>query len=496
MKLPIGFTARVHDDVRTLDRGRVLVGGSPLRAVRLSPRAEAMVGNREVRVTDAASAILADRLMDANIAVPVLRPGDRAEVTDLTVIVPVRDRIEQLNQTLAGLSDLKVIVVDDASRDAGAIAGVARRHGAEIVRLENNVGPAAARNAGLARVSTPYVAFVDSDVQVAAGTLLSLTAHFADPRVALVGPHVRGQAVNSRPRWFERYEECSPALGLGDRASVVRPGAAVAWLPSACLVGRTERLLGVGGFDGRMRVGEDVDLVWRLVAAGDRVRYDPAYEARHDARPTLAAWMARKFIYGTGGAALAERHPGNIVTAILSPSMGVAALALLARRPWSVPVALAGTARGVQVLLRALPPAAGRRGLAARLSLRGLGWALRQESALVLRHWWPAAFCAAIVSRRARRVIVSAMAVDLVVGAREVRGRNPFATFAGRRLDDCAYGAGLWWGALRSRSLRCLKLRVIGERRAWRRSPQQACRADGEPVKVGKVAASAGLSSF
>ncbi len=96
----------------------MLVGGSPLRAVRLSPRAEAMVGNREVRVTDAASAILADRLIDANIAVPVLRPGDRAEVTDLTVIVPVRDRIEQLNRTLAGLSNLKVIVVDDASRDA------------------------------------------------------------------------------------------------------------------------------------------------------------------------------------------------------------------------------------------------------------------------------------------------------------------------------------------------------------------------------------------
>lgn len=499
MKLPIGFTARMHDDVRTLDRGRVLVGGSPLRAVRLSPRAEAMVGNREVRVTDAASATLADRLIDANIAVPVLMPGDRAEVTDMTVIVPVRDRIEQLNRTLAGLSNLKVIVVDDASRDARAIAGVARRHGAEIVRLDHNVGPAAARNAGLARVSTPYVAFVDSDVRVAAGTLLGLTAHFADPRVALVGPHVRGQAVNARPRWFERYEERSPALGLGDRAGVVRPGAAVAWLPSACLVGRKERLLGVGGFDARMRVGEDVDLVWRLVAAGDRVRYDPAYGARHDARPSLAAWMGRKFTYGTGGAALAERHPGNTVTAILSPSMGVAALALLARRPWSVPVALAGTARGVQVLLRTLPPVQGRRGLAARLSLRGLEWALRQESALVLRHWWPAVFCAALVSRRARRIIVSALAVDLAVGAREFRGRSPLTAFAGRRLDDCAYGAGLWWGALRSRNPGCLTVRIAG---GWRGSAQslrvprhssavlrdssRSCRADGGPVRVAK----------
>jgi mycofactocin system glycosyltransferase len=465
MRLPAGFTVRIHDDIRTLDGRRMLVGGSPLRVVRLTPRAKSLVGDGEITVTGTASALLADRLLDANIAVPVLRPGDRAEAAELTVLVPVRDRIGQLNMALAGIADLKVIIVDDASKDGCAIASVAQRHGAEVVRLDRNVGPAAARNAGLARVSTPYVAFVDSDVQVTTGTLLKLTAHFADPRVVLIAPHLRGQAVNARPRWFERYEESSPALGLGDRACVVRPAAAVAWLPSACLVGRTDRLVAAGGFDGRMRVGEDVDLVWRLVAAGERVRYDPAHEARHDARPTLRGWMGRKFIYGTGAAALAERHPESIVTAILSPSMGVAALALLARRPWSVPVALAGAARGVQVLLRALPPgseptSSERADLAVRLSLRGLGWALRQESALVLRHWWPAAFGAALVSRRARRVIVSAMAVDLVVGTCEAGWRRPVATFAGRRLDDLAYGAGLWWGALRSGSLRCLKVRL------------------------------------
>ncbi|MDR2983331.1 MAG: mycofactocin biosynthesis glycosyltransferase MftF [Nocardiopsaceae bacterium] len=517
MSLPAGFTVRIHDDVRTADQGRALIGGSPLRVVRLSPRAQPLIGNGEIRVNGAASAILADRLLDANIAIPVLRSGDRAEATELTVIVPARDRIGPLNKTLAGLAGLNVIVVDDASKDAAAIAELAKTHAAHIIRLDQNVGPAAARNAGLARVRTPFVAFVDSDVRVTTGTLLSLTSHFADPRVALVAPHVRGQSVNARPRWFERYEETSPSLGLGERPGVVRPGAAVAWLPSACLVGRTERLVAIGGFDERMRVGEDVDLVWRLAAAGERVRYDPAHEARHDARPTLRAWMGRKFVYGTGGAALAERHPGKLVTASFSPVMGVAALALLMRRPWSVPVALAATARGAQVLLRALPrgtePAEAertgtertgtertgtertgtartstertsteRRRLAVRLSARGLGWAVRQESALVLRHWWPAVFGAAVVSRRARRVIVSAMVVDLLVGTGEAGWRKPFSTFAGRRLDDVAYGAGLWWGALRSGSLSCLGLRVPGDGR----SRSQSCRQDSEPAKVAK----------
>jgi mycofactocin system glycosyltransferase len=445
----------------------VLVGGSPLRAVRLSPRARALVRDGEIRVNGAASAILADRLLDANIAVPVLSPAEVAEVTGLTAVIPVRDRTGQLNHALSGLSGLRVIVVDDGSADDRAVAAVARAHGAEVVRLDRNTGPAAARNAGLAKVSTPYVAFVDSDVQVSAGTLLGLTAHFADPRVALVGPQVRGRVSSARPRWFERYEEASPALGLGDRPCVVRPGAAVGWLPSACLVGRTDRLAagGIGGFDERMRVGEDVDLVWRLVAAGERVRYDPGFQAHHDARPTLRAWMGRKFSYGTGGAALARRHPDNLATAILSPAMGTAALALLVRRPWSVPVAFAGAARGAQVLLRALPDMPERRGLAMRVSLRGLGWALRQESALVLRHWWPLAAGAAMVSRPARRVVVSAMVVDLAACAREFPGRNPLLIFAGRRLEDLAYGSGLWWGVMRSGRARCLRLRVAGARR-------------------------------
>ena len=39
----------------------------------------------------------------------------------------------------------------------------------------------------------------------------------------------------------------------------------------------------LGGFAEDLRFGEDVDLVWRLVEAGHRVRYDPRsvhYEVR------------------------------------------------------------------------------------------------------------------------------------------------------------------------------------------------------------------------
>lgn len=460
--LPDGFTVRVHDDVEAADDGRVLVGGSPLRAVRLSSKAKSFIVGRDLHVDGAAAGIVAERLLEANIAVPVLREEDRVALTDLTVVIPTRDRPSQLDRALASLTGLRVLVVDDASRAPRAVEAVAGTHGAEVLRLDHNLGPAGARNAGLAHIGTPYVAFVDSDVRVTAATLLGLTAHFADPKVALVAPHLGGSAVNARPRWFERYDEASPALGLGDRAAVVKPGAAVAWLPSACLVARTERLLdpSISGFDARMRVGEDVDLVWRLVANGHRVRYDPAFEAHHDARPTLRAWMSRKFVYGTGGAALAERHPDNLVNAVLSPPMGLAALALMLRRRWSVPVAVLATGHGARLLHRSLPDVPERSRLAARLSLRGLGWSLRQESALVLRHWWPLALVAGLVSRRARTVITSALVIDVIAARIENREVNPALAFAGRRCDDLAYGAGLWSGAVRARSFRCLAIRI------------------------------------
>ncbi|GAB3195971.1 mycofactocin biosynthesis glycosyltransferase MftF [Nocardioides hungaricus] len=432
--------ARLKPGVR---RGDVLVGGSPMRVVRLRPGA---------LPDDVADGALARRLLDGNLADPVLDDVAPLDPSELTVVLPVHGRADELDRALEALRPLRCLVVDDAS----PIPLTPDAPHVEVIRLEENGGPAGARNAGLATVSTPYVAFVDCDVTVAAATLLRLGRHFADDRVALVAPRIEGRARSERPRWFERYDEAASSLGLGDTGCSVRPGAAVAWLPSACLVGRTDRL--GDGFDATMRVGEDVDLVWRLVDAGQTVRYDPAEVAHHDARATLRAWLGRKYVYGTGGAPLASRHGDKGAVAVLSPAMAAAAAALLARRWWSAPVALACTARGVQALRRTLPDVEGRDRLAVDLAGRGLWWSVRQESALLLRHWWPPVAVAALLSRTVRRAVVSALLVDVLVNAGE--------GLAGRRLDDLAYGAGLWSGVLKARSLGAVSVRGAQGRRS------------------------------
>jgi mycofactocin system glycosyltransferase len=463
--LPCGFRVRLADDAVVLSEGAVLVGGSPLTSLTINDPARRLRGPRHLTVTDPTSAQIADRLLATNLALPDLTTTPAQSPRDLTVIVPVRDRPEQLDRCLVSLSGLHCIVVDDASLDPHAVANVARRHRATLIPLDHNVGPAAARNAGFSQVRTPYVAFIDSDVEVRTEALLDLLRHFADPAVVLAGPRVVGRTRRARPRWFERYESRDSSLTLGTRSGSVRPGASVAWLPSACLVGRTSSL--GEGFDARMRVGEDVDLVWRLTDAGHRVRYDADVEARHDTRSTVRRWLARKAFYGSGSAALAARHGSHVAPAVLSPAYALAAAALLAGQRVAFPLTIAALMRGHRAVAAALPDDAGRASVAAGIAARGFGWTVRQEAALLLRHWWPATVVGASFSRRVRRAVVGALITDLVVVLRETVDL-PLSDLPGhlaaRRLDDLAYGTGLWWGVMRSLDLGALRPRWLLKR--------------------------------
>lgn len=470
MNLPNGFRVKLADDTTVLHDRVALVGGSPLTSLRLAPRARTCLQQRQLTVTDPVSAHVADRLLATNLGQPDLTDFPLPSPNELTVVIPIRDRPEQLDRCLGALAGLTCLVVDDASFDAVAVAEVAARHGATLLSLEHNVGPAGARNAGLARVRTPYVAFVDSDVQVDSDDLLRLARHFADPAVVLVGPRVVGRSAGSRPRWYGRYETHDSSLTLGNRPGSVRPGAAVAWLPSACLVGRTAAL--GAGFDQRLRVGEDVDLVWRLTDAGHRVRYDPHVQARHDIRGSMREWLGRKAFYGTGSASLAARHGNYVAPAALSPATGLTAAAVLMRSRWASPLIAAALIRGQHSVQQLLPNEPGAASLATRVAARGLGWAVRQETALLLRHWWPAAGIAGVVSPQARRALRTALVIDLAVVLHEMTDlplRDLPAHFAARRLDDLAYGAGVWWGAVSTRSATALLPR-------WRRSGNRISR--------------------
>ncbi|MGW4929576.1 mycofactocin biosynthesis glycosyltransferase MftF [Agromyces sp. NPDC004153] len=455
VRLPDGFTVRLNRHTRVVDDGAVLVGGSPTRISRLKPLARDRLRDGELRVTDAASRALADHLLATGMADPVVHALPPVDLALATVVVPVRDRARQLDRLLAGLGGaLRVIVVDDASDDAASVRAVAELHGAEAVVLVRNLGPAAARNAGLARVSTPYVVFVDSDVVVEPDAIALMLRHFADPGLAMVAPRVLG-LEGPDANWITRYEDARSSLDLGSDSSSVRPRSPVTWVSSTCLVARVDAL--GDGFDADMRVGEDVDLVWRLVDRGLRVRFEPAATVRHEHRSTLRAWLGRKFFYGTGANPLAQRHPDDIAPVVLPPWGAAVLVALAAQRRWSLPVAAMVLIATVLRIGRRATAVRHPYRLASRLTAYGFIGAIAQGFALLLRHWWPLTAIGCLISRRVRRAVVMAALADTAWEFARTRPRlDPVRFGVARRLDDAAYGAGVWWSAIRGRSARAL----------------------------------------
>ncbi|MFI1212959.1 mycofactocin biosynthesis glycosyltransferase MftF [Streptomyces sp. NPDC020802] len=460
MPLPHGFVVALDRHTRVLDGGRAVLGGFPTRLLRLTPRARSLLTGRTLRVTDRASAVLADRLLDLGMANPVVGSLPPCPDPRYTVVVPVRDRARQLDRLLGSVGTRSpVVVVDDASRRPGDVAAVAVRHGARLVRLPTNLGPAGARNAGLQLVTTPYVVFADSDVVLAPETVPTLLRHFTDPRVAMAVPRIVGLPTAGSSSWIGRYEEARSSLDLGRHPAGVRPGTPVSWASTACVVARVDAL--GDGFDATLRVGEDVDLCWRLVEQGRRVRYEPTVEAAHEHRVRLADWFLRKAVYGTGAGPLAQRHPRYIAPAVFAPWSTVLIVALLAQRRWSLPVA--GAVLG-GVTLRIARKLGGTRHpyrLAARLTANGAFGALSQTSALLTRHWWPLTALGCAVSSRVRKAAAVAALTDIALEYRKDDARlDPVRYGVTRRLDDLAYGAGVWLSAIRARSVEPLRPRV------------------------------------
>ncbi|AEV86929.1 glycosyl transferase [Actinoplanes sp. SE50] len=466
MQLPHGYTVALDVRTRVVDGGRALLGGAPgTHLLRLTPKARRLLAGRTLRVTDPASAALAERLLDLAVAHPVVADLPAPADAGVTYVIPVRDRPAPLARLLASIpAGSDVIVVDDASRNPAAIAAVAARYRARLLALPVNRGPAGARNAGLRSVRTPFVAFVDSDIVLDPGTVPTLLRHFADPRTAVAVPRITGLRTARSETWIGRYEESRSSLDLGSRPASVRPGSYVSWVSTACLVARVSAT--GDGFDEDMRVGEDVDFGWRAVRAGWRVRFEPSVAAAHEHRVRFGDWFVRKAEYGTGAHPLALRHPESVAPAVLPPWGVALGAALLAQRRWSLPVAAAVYAVTAARIARKLD-VDGAAGLGMRLTGGGAVTVLQQASALVTRHWWPATAVGCLFSARVRRVAAVAAVTDVVLeyATQGSRGRirlDPVRYGVARRLDDIAYGAGVWWSAAKGRSATALRPRLRG----------------------------------
>lgn len=416
-----------------------------------------MIGDGYLEVTGPKSAVVARRLLDSGVGNP--RPRLLPSLDDVTVIVPLHNNADGLARLLAVLRGHNVIVVDDGSDQPVEIP---RNRGTRcrvtVLRHDRRQGPAAARNAGLRAATTDFVAFLDSDVVPRSGWLEVMLGHFSDPEVALVAPRI--VALDPESNALARYEHTRSSLDLGRRESAVQSRGLVSYVPSAAMLVRRRALLAQDGFDETMQVAEDVDLCWRLEQAGWRLRYEPAAHVAHDHRISFRAWFGRKLFYGTGAAPLGERHTG-MVTPLSVPFWTVVATMLFATlTKWGLLGGLITLVTALARLRRVFIGLDNPTRIAAIYLARGYFAGIWRLASAMCRHYWPVTMLAMILSRRVRRIAVTMAVADGLADwftHRDAGGLDPFRYVAYKRMDDLAYGTGLWLGAFRARSLESLK---------------------------------------
>ncbi len=209
----------------------------------------------------------------------------------LSVIVPVRNGIDVLPQSLSALRDSdmseerwELIVVDDGSTDETAT--MAGQYANLVIRLEGKAhGPSYARNRGVERAGGDIVVFIDADVCVHRSTLRRFAELFRTmPDVSAV---------------FGSYDDHPPAPGFVSQYRNLfhhyvhhqNPGDADTFW-AGCGAIRKQAFIDVGMYNewhfSRPQV-EDIELGQRLREAGHRIILRPDIQATHLKHWTLAS---------------------------------------------------------------------------------------------------------------------------------------------------------------------------------------------------------------
>lgn len=282
-----------------------------------------------------------------------LRP-EASSTTPIGVAVTTYETRDLLRECLASVraeGPSEVVVVDNASTDG--TAETVRREFPEVRLQANpeNLGYGPASNQAMALCRSPYVLLLNSDTRLEPGTLQRLARYLDEhPRAAVAGPRLANPDGSLQASCFpfigtfRMAVEKSAAGRLLARVPAVRERwllshgphdrpRRVPWLLGAALALRREAFDAVGGFDpGFFMYSEEVDLCWRLQAAGWEVRFAPVATVVHvggaSTRQVRVAMAVRRV---QGARLFYRRHYSPARAAVLEGLIRAAMLARLGR---------------------------------------------------------------------------------------------------------------------------------------------------------------------
>jgi glycosyltransferase involved in cell wall biosynthesis len=235
--------------------------------------------------------------------------GPASEPPLVSVIVPCHGNAAGvLREQLAALADQdfdrpwELLVADNGT--SGATLAVAEEFRASIPRLRvvdvrHRPGQAYAVNAAARAALGDDLVLLDSD-DVVEPDYLRLV-HQALKDHAFVGARLDSDALN--PGWLRRRRRPMQEDGLEDLLDAGRPV-----VVGAAMAVRRDAFVAVGGFDESMDTQIDLDLSWRLQAAGHCPAFVREAVVHYRYRQQLSALWRQERAYGIGEARLYAKH--------------------------------------------------------------------------------------------------------------------------------------------------------------------------------------------
>lgn len=213
----------------------------------------------------------------------------------VSAIVPVHNGGEDFrkcfkNLTQADPAPHEIIVVADGETDG--CSNEAETLDAKVIRLPVAGGPARARNVGAREATGNVLLFIDSDVAIYSDTIGKVAAIFeGDPGLAaLLGSY---DDEPGAANFLSQYKN----LMHHYVHQTAREDASTFW--GACGAIRRETFLALGGFDESYRYPsiEDVELGYRLVQAGHRIRLCKDLQVKHMKRWSATSLLRSDFLH-------------------------------------------------------------------------------------------------------------------------------------------------------------------------------------------------------
>lgn len=223
----------------------------------------------------------------------------------VSILVPAYNAEATLGECLGACvvqsyPNTEVLVIDDGSTDG--TAEIAQSYDLRYV-VQENAGPAAARNRGAQEARGEIIAYTDADCVAAKDWIALLVQGFDDGVVAVGGTY--GIANDSKLLARMIHHE----IALRHE----RFGDEVDFLGSFNVAYRKAEFLAVGGFDESFRVasGEDNDLAYRLADRGGRLRFQHAAIVAHYHPESLWPYLRTQQAHGYWRMKLYAKHPNR-----------------------------------------------------------------------------------------------------------------------------------------------------------------------------------------